>query len=65
MYEMMMMQNAQMHQMIMQQLMLNSIQPRHNHNSTNNNSNNDRDRVLALDLDDIRKVNKPAFPIEE
>lgn len=60
MYEMMMMQNAQMHQMIMQQLMLNSIQPRHNHNSTNNNSNNDRDRVLALDLDDIRKLLKTS-----
>lgn len=62
MYEMMMMQNAQMHQMIMQQLMLNSIQPRNNHNSTNgSSSSNDRDKVLALDLEDIRQVKKQPF----
>jgi hypothetical protein len=66
MYEMMMMQNAQMHQMIMQQLMLNSIQPRLNQNSTNNtntsssSNSNDRDKVLALDLDDIRKLLKTS-----
>lgn len=71
MYDMMMMQNAQMHQMIMQQLMLSSIPQRNiqrydnNDNTQRSNSNNRDSKVFALDMEDIRKLLKtPPSPRE-